>query len=169
MTGFIGFAGYSDSGKTTLISRLVRHYQEQGIRTGVIKHDAHGHYKEAVGSDSSQYIQAGAAAAVVVSPESHIVYHRESKSLEQMLDDLQSDELDLILVEGFKKGNHDQIALFRSPEQADIIKQLPKPPVAIIAPEQLSVYRSANIPFFDPEDIVLIAEFILLHIKNSDC
>ncbi|WP_282936703.1 molybdopterin-guanine dinucleotide biosynthesis protein B [Paenibacillus sp. RC67] len=169
MTGFIGFAGFSDSGKTTLISRLVGYYHEQGIRAGVIKHDAHGHYKEAVGSDSSLYIEAGAAATVVVSPESYVVFRRESKSLKQMVDALQSNKLDLILVEGFKKERHDQIALFRYSEQADIIHHLPKPPVAVVAPKELKEHISGNIPFFDPEDIASIAEFILVHIKNSDC
>lgn len=169
MLGFIGFAGFSDSGKTTLISRLVEHYQKQGIRTGVIKHDAHGHYKEAAGTDSSLYIQSGAAAAAVVSPESHIIFRRESKSLMEIVNELQTKGLDLILVEGFKKESHDQIALFRNAEQADIVHHLPKPPVAFAAPLELKEHGDEDIPFYDLEDVPSIAEFILLHIKNSGC
>ncbi|WP_079908637.1 molybdopterin-guanine dinucleotide biosynthesis protein B [Paenibacillus sp. 32352] len=169
MIPFIGFAGFSDSGKTTLISRLVKHYQNQGIRVGVIKHDAHGHYKEAAGSDSSQYIHAGASAAIVVSPESYIVYRREPHTLEQMVEKLQSEALDLILVEGFKQGKHDQIALFRSEEQANIINQLPREPVAVVAPMELTGCCPDFVPHFAPDDIASIAEFILLHIKFNAC
>ena len=58
----IGFTGYSNSGKTRLISRLVSYLALTNIRCAVVKHDAHGHYKEAKDSDSAQFIEAGAAA-----------------------------------------------------------------------------------------------------------
>jgi molybdopterin-guanine dinucleotide biosynthesis protein B len=156
----IGFTGFSNSGKTWLISRLVSYFAQSNIRCAVVKHDAHGHYKEASNSDSAQFIEAGAAATVVVSPNSYVSYKRMPIDLDELLEKLQADKYDLILVEGFKQGNHAKIALFRTHEQARIIALLTVMPVALVAPESLKEYRLEGIPFFDSEDLEPIANWI---------
>ncbi|MCS7460135.1 molybdopterin-guanine dinucleotide biosynthesis protein B [Paenibacillus doosanensis] len=166
----IGFAGFSDSGKTTLVSRLIAYFQERGVRTGVIKHDAHGHYKEAEGTDSAGFIAAGAAAAAVVSPDSYIVYRREPRLLEQLVGELRSNQaepLEIILIEGFKRAGHDQLAIFRNEEQSRILQLLAKPPIAVVAPAELEKYRIEGVPFFHPDDIAMIGKFIQERVKSG--
>jgi molybdopterin-guanine dinucleotide biosynthesis protein B len=160
MTTVIGFTGFSNSGKTTLISRLVAHFAQVDIRCAVIKHDAHGHYKEAAGSDSSHYIEAGAAVAIVISPEAWAAYHRASISLEEILPELQSQGYDFIFIEGFKGGHHEKIAMFREEKQVDILSALNKPPAAIVAPEKFRELGLKGIPFYDSDHIAAIAEWI---------
>lgn len=167
MIPVIGFAGYSDSGKTTLIAALVRHFRLQGKRIGVIKHDGHGHYKEAEGTDSSKYKEAGADAAVVVSPDSLTVYRRKPLTFDQVVAELQNEKLDLILVEGFKRERHDQIAVYRNAEQGMIMQRLPKPPIAVIAPRELHERQNAAMPAFEPEHVESIADFIVCHIGKQ--
>lgn len=156
----IGFAGYSGSGKTTLISRLTPLFEAQGVRVAVIKHDAHGHYKEVEGADSAQLFAAGASAVVVVSP--HEVRYRErgEVTLERTLERVGS-RYDLLFVEGFKHGSHDKIAVFRTPEQAAILKELPVPPIAWAA-EDLSVCGKSltGVPAYLLNDVEGIARFI---------
>ncbi|WP_240419032.1 molybdopterin-guanine dinucleotide biosynthesis protein B [Paenibacillus periandrae] len=160
MAAVIGFAGFSNSGKTRLISRLVSYFTSISIRCAVVKHDAHGHYTEASGTDSAQFVEAGAAATVIISPNSSVIMHRESFSLEMMLTRLQAEGFELILIEGFKKGNHEQVALFRNKEQADILSELNHLPIAVVAPEDLKAYSVAGVPFFEPDDVASIAGWI---------
>lgn len=167
LTPVIGFAGYSDSGKTTLIAKLVHCFQLQGIRTGVIKHDGHGHYKEVAGTDSSKYKDAGAEVTVVLSPDGYRSFVRKPLTLERMIAELQMHELDIVLVEGFKQGMHDQIALYRSVEQSGIVAVLPKPPIAVVAPSHFHGSVNGSIPVFEPDDVELIADFIGRHVREK--
>ncbi|NHN31238.1 molybdopterin-guanine dinucleotide biosynthesis protein B [Paenibacillus agricola] len=160
MTVVIGFTGYSNSGKTRLISRLVHYFALNHISCAVVKHDAHGHYREATGSDSAQFIEAGAAATVVVSPNAYVTYKKVPTDLDSLLPKLQAEGYDLIMVEGFKQGNHDKIALFRNEEQSQIISNLPHLPIAVVAPEPLREYSIKGVPFFDPDDLEALANWI---------
>ena len=54
----LGFAGYSGSGKTTLIEKLIPLLEQKGIRTAVIKHDAHGLRFDTEGKDSRRFAAA---------------------------------------------------------------------------------------------------------------
>ncbi|MCR8631119.1 molybdopterin-guanine dinucleotide biosynthesis protein B [Paenibacillus radicis (ex Xue et al. 2023)] len=167
MTSVIGFTGFSNSGKTTLISKLVAHFTNSGLKVAVIKHDAHGHYKEAEGTDSTHYRQAGAAATVVVSPTSYMAFRREAVDLEQIVEMLQAQSYELILVEGFKNGTHDKIALFLNEEQAEIFESLSQAPAAAASLESLKELAPATIPFFNIDDISGIAAWIEVHMKNT--
>ncbi|TDF95988.1 molybdopterin-guanine dinucleotide biosynthesis protein B [Paenibacillus piri] len=168
MTTVIGFAGFSNSGKTTLIAALVNHFAQRGLRTAVIKHDAHGHYKEAAGTDSALYREAGASATAVLSPESSVLYYRGSGTLEQMIGLFAAGRsFELILIEGFKSGTHDKIALFRNEEQADIMKLLPEAPAACAAPSDMRKLAPAAIPFLDLNDIGAVAAWIEERMNNN--
>jgi molybdopterin-guanine dinucleotide biosynthesis protein B len=168
MTEVIGFAGFSGSGKTTLIARLVERLAVKGLRTAVIKHDAHGHYKEAAGTDSALYKEAGAAATVVVSPEAYVAFRREAVNLEAVIRQLDlEDSYDLILVEGFKNESHPKIAVFRNAEQAEILRILPTAPVAAAAPQALRALAPESIPFIDLNDVETAAEWLERRVSNN--
>lgn len=160
MTKVIGFAGFSGSGKTTLIARLTPMFEARGVRVAVIKHDAHGHYKEVEGTDSAQLYGAGASAVVVVSPGEVRFRERGESRLDSVLERLEI-RYDLVFVEGFKYGSHDKIAVFRTPEQAGILKELPVPPVAWVTTD-LAVIGQApgGIPVFPADDAEGIARFV---------
>ncbi|WP_426452366.1 molybdopterin-guanine dinucleotide biosynthesis protein B [Paenibacillus sp. S-38] len=158
----IGLAGWSDSGKTTLLVKLAGVLEEQGVRVAVIKHDAHGHYKEADGADSTRFAAAGASAVVVVSPEAVRTYERRWSGLGETLEALRAGgRYSLVLVEGFKKENHDKIAVFRTAEQAGILSVLPRAPIAWVTPDEGAAgNRPEGLPVFHPDDVPGIAEWI---------
>src|SRR3990167_7731641 len=67
--GVVHVIGASDSGKTTLIERLIPRLRANGIRIGTVKHTHHGFEMDRPGKDSWRHVQAGADAIAVISPE----------------------------------------------------------------------------------------------------
>ena len=61
----ICIAGWSDSGKTTLIERLIPLLTVRGLRVGVVKHTHHALEMDKPGSDTDRYRSAGASAVAV--------------------------------------------------------------------------------------------------------
>jgi molybdopterin-guanine dinucleotide biosynthesis adapter protein len=159
MTTVIGFAGYSNSGKTTLIAKVAAHFEQKELRVAVIKHDAHGHYKEAAGSDSALFLGAGASASIVVSPHQTVLCKRETLQLEQVLQQLDG-QYDLILIEGFKRETHPKIAIFRDEEQAGIVEAVTPPPIAWVTPDAALALDKRQVPVFHPDDLLSICQFI---------
>ena len=60
----VTIVGYSDSGKTTVASALIRALTGEGYRIAYIKHSPHGHESDKPGSDTDRQRDAGAALAV---------------------------------------------------------------------------------------------------------
>ena len=65
----VAIVGKSDSGKTTLIEKLVPELVRLGLRVGTVKHDAHSFEIDHPGKDSWRHGQAGAEAYAIASPE----------------------------------------------------------------------------------------------------
>ena len=64
----VSIVGKSDSGKTTLIEKLLPALIERGVRVGTIKHDVHGFEMDREGKDSYRHKHAGAAVTLISSP-----------------------------------------------------------------------------------------------------
>ncbi|KUG03936.1 molybdopterin-guanine dinucleotide biosynthesis protein mobb [hydrocarbon metagenome] len=156
MTRVIGFTGYSNSGKTTVISNLIRIFKERGLNVAVIKHAAHGYEIDTPGKDSWQHYSAGADRVVVMGPDS-ITSHRrltERLTLRQIIEDIT--EPDLILVEGFKQEVNPRILVFRAGEQDDLIFP-PGSYKAVISDLELPI----EVPRFCFDELEKVADFIL--------
>jgi molybdopterin-guanine dinucleotide biosynthesis protein B len=156
LAAIVGFAGYSDSGKTTLICSLIDILQGKGKKVAVIKHDGHGHYKEAEGKDTSLFRQAGASAFVAVSPDSYTRYEKTEISLKNAVQMLNG--CDYIFVEGFKKESHLKIAVFREPGQEEVLDQLTAPPIAIAC--GFPYAARGGMPVFELSDSQGLAEWL---------
>ncbi|MEK6558347.1 MAG: molybdopterin-guanine dinucleotide biosynthesis protein B, partial [Candidatus Margulisiibacteriota bacterium] len=63
----LSIAGHSNSGKTTLIERLIPELSRLGYRVGTIKHDAHNFVMDHEGKDTWRMSQAGAQTVVIAS------------------------------------------------------------------------------------------------------
>ncbi|WP_179122962.1 molybdopterin-guanine dinucleotide biosynthesis protein B [Ferroacidibacillus organovorans] len=101
----LGVAGYKNTGKTTLICRLLDALHAQGFVCSVIKHDAHGFTASPQTSDTGRYFSTGAASVVIASPDGHMALERTYDSeppLTELLGQLAPS--DVVLVEGFKRA-----------------------------------------------------------------
>lgn len=94
-------SGYKNTGKTTLIQKIIPLLTEKGYAVAVIKHDGHEFESDVPGTDSYQHQKAGAYGTAVFSENQFLVTKRIPKITIEMLLPF-FPEADIILVEGMK-------------------------------------------------------------------
>jgi len=114
----MGFAAYSGTGKTTLLSKVIPLLTAKGYRIGIIKHTHHNIDIDKPGKDSHVLRKAGAAQTVIASRNRTAMIIEKPDAvgepkLEDALANLQTGTLDLVLVEGFKAAEFMKIELHR--------------------------------------------------------
>jgi molybdopterin-guanine dinucleotide biosynthesis protein B len=113
----IGFAGFSGSGKTHLVERLIPALRLRGLRVSVVKHAHHKFDIDHPGKDTWRHREAGAF-EVVVASDRRLALMREFEqpaelSVHQLIAELY-DGVDWVLVEGFKQSNLLKIEVWRA-------------------------------------------------------
>ena len=101
----ITVTGWSNSGKTTFVTQVVKILADSGIKVAVIKH--HGHAPGGVdqeGKDSWKYEQAGANPVILSSSAQYAVFvstpdHEPTR--EELMERLPS-STELVVIEGFR-------------------------------------------------------------------
>ena len=105
----IAVSGEKNSGKTTLIERLLPMLADEGIKTAVIKHDGHEFVPDTAGTDTFRFFAAGACGtAIFDSQKSMVTRHGKTDERELMRLFPQSE---LILLEGFKHSDYPKLEL----------------------------------------------------------
>ena len=161
-TPIVSVVGKSNSGKTTLIEKLIPYLVARGHRVATIKHHAHSVDIDYKGKDSYRHREAGALAVVLTSPEQLFLTRKLDREppLEEIRDTYLSDSYDLIITEGFKQGDAPKIEvnrLARSPEL--ICKEKRDHLIAVVSDQTLDL----RVPAFQLDDIEGIARFIEKH------
>jgi molybdopterin-guanine dinucleotide biosynthesis protein B len=113
----VGFAGYSGSGKTHLVERLIPELKLRGLRVSVVKHAHHKFDIDHPGKDTYRHREAGAF-EVVVASDRRLALIREFEqaarlSVHHLVAELW-DGVDWVLVEGFKESNLLKIEVWRA-------------------------------------------------------
>lgn len=75
-----GICGIKNSGKTTLIERLLPVFARWGLKVAVIKHDGHDFEADVPGTDSYRFFNGGAAASAVYSDSKWSVVSRQDRT-----------------------------------------------------------------------------------------
>ena len=113
----LGFAAFSGTGKTTLLTKLLPKLAASGLRVGMVKHSHHDIEMDKPGKDSYRLRQAGACQLVLASPHRSIVFAEQNEVAEPtllaQLNWLNITMLDLVLVEGFRDEAFTKIELHR--------------------------------------------------------
>lgn len=114
----LGFVAWSGTGKTTLLTKLIPLLKTSGLRVALIKH-AHHHFKiDHPGKDSHRLRKAGAD-QIVIASKHRIATIRETPEktrepeLEDVLENVHLEDIDLLLVEGFKMASIPKIEIHR--------------------------------------------------------
>ena len=156
----LGIAGWSGSGKTTLITGLITRLVECGIRTSTIKHAHHDFDFDKRGKDSFQHRAAGAREVLVGSAKRWALMHELRNEEEPSLEDLleRMTDVDLVLVEGFKFGEHDKIEVYRSEVGKPLLYLEDPKVVAVVTNSELPL---AGRPVFRPGDISGLVKFVM--------
>lgn len=158
----IGFAGWSDSGKTHLLRLLLPSLFARGFTVSTIKHAHHTFDVDVPGKDSFKLRQAGAKQVLVSSGKRFALMHEYKQEEEWGLPDLlrQLSPVDFVLIEGFKRWNHPKIEVHRHETGKDFL--FPKDPnVVAILSDQMT--KKLPIPQIDPDDVETVCEYVMKH------
>jgi molybdopterin-guanine dinucleotide biosynthesis protein B len=111
----VSIVGRSNTGKTTLIEKMIPELVRRGYRVGTIKHNVHGFDIDHEGKDSWRHKNAGAQVTVIASPHRVAIVEDAARDYElSELRDRYIRDVDIIISEGFKKNPHPKIEVFRS-------------------------------------------------------
>jgi len=158
-----GVAGFKNSGKTTLTSRLVTELTARGFKVSTIKHAHHGFDLDQKGRDSFIHRQSGAHEVAIVSGSRWAILHELRGSEEPTFEDMLArlSPCDIVIVEGFKREAYPKIEVRRldldhpalAPDDVNI--------VAIACDDPLV---DQEVPVFTRDDAEKITDFILDHL-----
>ena len=114
----LGFCAYSGTGKTTLLTQLIPELNRRGIRLAVVKHAHHDFDVDIPGKDSYEMRKAGARQMLVASHVRWALMTEDAQEgdpeLTHLLRQIDADNVDIVLVEGFKKLALPKIELHRA-------------------------------------------------------
>ncbi|AGH82302.1 molybdopterin-guanine dinucleotide biosynthesis protein MobB [Psychromonas sp. CNPT3] len=114
----LGFAAFSGTGKTTLLEKLIPLLTAYGLKIALIKHSHHDIELDKPGKDSFRLRKAGLSQLVLAGTKRSILFKEYAQSADRKLIDqltlLKTDELDLVLVEGYRDEGFAKIELHRS-------------------------------------------------------
>lgn len=113
MQTVIAVSGVKNSGKTTLLTRLVAELSAEGYKVAVIKHDGHDFECDVPGTDTRRFMEHGAYATACFS-ENRMFVHRTGtgESYEDLIK--MFPEADVIFIEGAKNSRFCKIEVIRS-------------------------------------------------------
>ena len=157
MPPIVSIVGKSDTGKTTLLERLVPELRARGYRIGTIKHNVHGFDIDHKGKDSWRHKQAGAHTVAISSPTKVALV--KDVETEETLDSVASkyfQDVDIILTEGYKKEDKPKVEVFRSQVHETPLCKGDEHLVALVSDTSLDL----SVPRFKPYDIKGLADFL---------
>jgi len=168
----LGFAAWSGTGKTTLLTQLIPLLGAEGIRVAVVKHAHHNFDIDHPGKDSYELRHAGARQVLIASRRRLALMldnppgQYEEPTLPDLLARLDPAYADLILVEGFKQQAFPKIELYR-PALGQPLLFPTNPTVIAIATDQPDGLPANAPPILPLNEPAAIAEFIRTWLTRS--
>ncbi len=155
-----GVAGFKNSGKTTLVTRLVRELADRGYTVSTIKHAHHGFDLDKPGRDSFLHRGAGAQEVAIISNSRWALMHELRGASAPVFNEVLSkiSKCDLVIVEGYKKEPHPKIELRSINSTREPLAPDDETIIAIASDHPLT---GETLPAFDRDDITAIADFIV--------
>jgi len=158
----ISICGYSNSGKTTLITRLIENLSSK-FDIGYIKHDVHKFEIDKEGKDTHRAWSSGAS-HISISNSHHTAYiHKESPTQRETQSAF--NDCDFIFLEGLKKARVNKLVLID--EKKEILESVSRGEIdnviGFAGPEKAVKSLPVDAPYFNRNDIPGIANFIRQH------
>ena len=155
----IGFAGWSGSGKTSLIERVIALLTARGLAVSLIKHAHHTFDIDHEGKDSWRHRNAGCREVLISSGRRWSLMHELRGDAELPLDALLAklSDCDLVLVEGFKREAIPKIEVHR----AEVRQPLLFPDDPHIVAVATDTALDTSLPQLDINDPQAVADFVV--------
>lgn len=156
-----GVIGWKNSGKTSLMERLVAEITGRGFTVSTVKHVHHDVDLDQPGKDTWRHRAAGASEVVLASRHRFAILHEHrgpEPELSEVLARLKP--VDLVLVEGYKRDPHRKVEVWRRVTGHDLIQPSDALVRAVATDEPLAL----PVPVLDLNDTRAVADFILAEV-----
>lgn len=161
----IAFIGYQNSGKTTLVEKVIAELTSRGLRVGSVKH--HGHHGfdiDVPGKDSWRHAQAGSRHVGLICETRYAEY--ADTDAELPLDDMLARfiDVDVVIVEGYKTAGLPNVVVARSGvdrlRQETSLNLVDEHTLAIACNDAMASRIHLNLPILDINDAVAVADAV---------
>ena len=152
------FVAYSNTGKTTFLEKLVPELKSRGLRVAVYKHDGHDFDIDKEGKDSWRMTKAGADVTIISSSTKAVIMENRYVDPEELVSRIEN--VDIIIVEGWKAGPWKKIAMRRAANGKDFPIS-PDECFALISDTPAEGFDNV----FDINDVSGVAELLVSDMK----
>ncbi|MCM3627226.1 molybdopterin-guanine dinucleotide biosynthesis protein B [Paenibacillus glycanilyticus] len=115
-------AGYKNTGKTTLMCRLIDYLVSRDIVVATIKHDGHQFEAEPAHTDTARHRSSGAVWTAITSAERTAIVKEKSSTLRELIAEAPANAF--VLVEGFKTEAFPKLVIVRRAEDERLLGEL---------------------------------------------
>jgi molybdopterin-guanine dinucleotide biosynthesis adapter protein len=156
-----GFAGWSGSGKTTVIERLLPHLVARGLTVSLVKHAHHEFDVDQPGKDSWRHRKAGCVEVLVSSSMRWALVHELRGTAELMLDEAiaRLSPCNLTLVEGYKAAPIPKLEVWRESVGKPLLH--PDDPYIVGIATDTPARFAGRLPAFSFDDLDAITTFVV--------
>jgi len=164
----LSVVGFSDSGKTTYLEKLIPALKKRGLKLGVIKHDAHSFEIDVPGKDSWRLTQAGADITVISSPAKIAIM--EKREQEENLTELArrlKGKVDLVLTESYKRDKALKIEIRRAAKSREPFCEDTEL-FAVAGDYTTESETPSKIPHMPLDDAELMADLIVKSLESGE-
>lgn len=161
MIPVMSVVGKSNSGKTTLIEKLLAELKSRGYRAATVKHDVHGFDIDRPGKDTWRHAHAGAETVIISSPEKLAMIKKvdHELDLEQVLNYITG--VDLIITEGYKRAARPKIEVFQSSRGNGLLSSPGDGLFAVASDVPLTGLNDPGVPVYDWNNASGICDLIV--------
>ncbi len=169
MRNVFGIVGWSGSGKTHLICRIIKYFDKKKINICSIKHSHHNFEVDKKGKDSYEHLRSGSKEVVIYNEYKFAMITKKKKKKIHLKDVINkfSPETDIILIEGLKKGPNKKIEVYRDSIKKPLLCMKDKKIKALVFDKISPKFSQISLPKFHIDDTTKISSFILEEIKNE--
>ena len=155
MAAIVSFIGKSNSGKTTLLEKVIVELTSRKYKVATIKHTTEEATLDTPGKDTWRHLRAGSKATAIGSDKRIVLIKPvKRKSTVEEMARLLGEDYDIIITEGFKQGPYPKIEVHRR-EVGPLLSDI-KNVIAIATNESLDTEARQ----FSIDDPVSVADFI---------
>ena len=149
--------GRSNSGKTSLIEKLIPYFKESGLEVAILKNTSHDFKGDSPGTDSNRFYQAGARQIGLMNKKKFMMTSVEEKAEPVQLASKYFSQTDIIIIEGNKKSPLPKLEVIGDSKEPPLFKENYKN-IKMIASDHQTDYP---LPTFKRNEIEKIGQQII--------
>ena len=161
----IGVVGWKNTGKTTLIEKLISEFNNRNLTVSTIKHAHHNFSVDREGTDSFRHFNAGTKETILASEQKWIKFSRQREEAKLNLSYLleQIIPVDIVIVEGFKASDHKKVEVVDSASDRKPLYKSDRTICGLITNQHK--IKNAILPQFERDEVQDICDFIAIALR----